>query len=140
MMGYPADTIEYIEAHGTGTSVGDVVEIKALKKAFDAMGVTKKNFCGISSVKSNIGHLRYAAGSPGLIKAAMAIYNKILPPTANIEKINPKLEIEDSPFYILTEKNRGGRILPIREEQMSVLMDSVAQITALHWKNSDPNL
>jgi len=56
--------------------VGDVVEIKALKKAFDAMGVTKKNFCGISSVKSNIGHLRYAAGSPGLIKAAMAIYNK----------------------------------------------------------------
>jgi len=50
MMGYPADTIEYIEAHGTGTSVGDVVEIKALKKAFDAMGVTKKNFCGISSV------------------------------------------------------------------------------------------
>lgn len=104
MMGYPADTIEYIEAHGTGTSVGDVVEIKALKKAFDAMGVTKKNFCGISSVKSNIGHLRYAAGSPGLIKAAMAIYNKILPPTANIEKINPKLEIEDSPFYILTEK------------------------------------
>jgi len=100
MMGYPADTI-----------------IKALKKAFDAMGVTKKNFCGISSVKSNIGHLRYAAGSPGLIKAAMAIYNKILPPTANIEKINPK--------------NRGGRILPIREEQMSVLMDSVAQIKNL---------
>ncbi|HOM01630.1 MAG TPA: SDR family NAD(P)-dependent oxidoreductase [Acetivibrio sp.] len=106
MTNYSTETIEYIEAHGTGTTVGDVVEIKALKKAFEAMGVTKKNFCGISSVKSNIGHLRYAAGSPGLIKAAMAIYNKILPPTANVETINPKLEIEDSPFYILTEKKQ----------------------------------
>ncbi|RXE59184.1 type I polyketide synthase [Acetivibrio mesophilus] len=106
MSNYNADTIEYIEAHGTGTSVGDVVEIKALKKAFEAMGVTKKNFCGISSVKSNIGHLRYAAGSPGLIKAAMALHNKILPPTANVENINPKLGIEDSPFYILTDKKQ----------------------------------
>ncbi|GAE88150.1 type I polyketide synthase [Acetivibrio straminisolvens] len=106
MTNYAADTIEYIEAHGTGTTVGDVVEIKALKKAFEAMGVTKKNFCGIGSVKSNIGHLRYAAGSPGIIKASMALYNKILPPTANIETINPKLEIENSPFYILTEKKQ----------------------------------
>lgn len=104
MAGYHVDTIEYVEAHGTGTIVGDVVEISALKKAFNALEVTRQNYCGISSVKSNIGHLRYASGAPSLIKASLALYNKILPPTANIETINPKLKLEDSPFYILTDK------------------------------------
>ncbi|NLD47429.1 MAG: SDR family NAD(P)-dependent oxidoreductase, partial [Clostridiaceae bacterium] len=61
-------------------------------------------FCGLGSVKSNIGHLRYAAGVPGLMKAALAISNKVLPPTANLKNVNPRLGLDDSPFYILSEK------------------------------------
>ncbi len=103
MADYPIDTVELIEAHGTGTVVGDVIEISSLKKAFQGLGATKQNYCGISSVKSNIGHLRTAAGAPSLIKTAFALHNKILPPVADVRKINPKLQLEGSPFYILTE-------------------------------------
>ncbi len=103
MAGYSVDTIEMIEAHGTATIVGDVVEVNALKRAFAALGATKKSYCGLTSVKSNIGHLKSAAGIPGLIKAVLAIHHKTLPPTANFKEINPKLQIEDSPFYIIDE-------------------------------------
>jgi acyl transferase domain-containing protein/NAD(P)-dependent dehydrogenase (short-subunit alcohol dehydrogenase family)/acyl carrier protein len=104
MSGYSADTIDYIETHGTGTVVGDVVEVSALKKAFQNMGITRQNFCGLGSVKSNIGHLRYASGAASMIKVALALHQKTLPPTANIQKVNPKLQLEGSPFYILTDK------------------------------------
>ncbi|MFP4015581.1 MAG: beta-ketoacyl synthase N-terminal-like domain-containing protein, partial [Halanaerobiales bacterium] len=103
MVNYPADTIELIEAHGTGTIVGDVVEISALKNAFSNLGVNRENYCGVGSIKSNIGHLRNAAGGAGLIKASLALNNKILPPSANIKEINPKLALEGSPFYILKD-------------------------------------
>ncbi len=103
MAGYPVDTIEMIEAHGTATIVGDVVEVNALKRAFAALGATKKNYCGLTSVKSNIGHLKSAAGIAGFIKAVLAIHHKMLPPTASFKEINPKLQIEDSPFYIIDE-------------------------------------
>ena len=106
MAGYPVDTIEYVEAHGTGTSVGDEVEVEALKEAFLNLGAKRKNYCGLGSVKSNIGHLRYASGAPGMIKSCLALYNKILPPTAGVKEVNPKLKIEDSPFYIVTEKKK----------------------------------
>ncbi|MDQ2086118.1 SDR family NAD(P)-dependent oxidoreductase [Herbivorax sp. ANBcel31] len=106
MAGYPVDTIELVEAHGTGTPVGDQVEVEALKEAFLNLGAERKNYCGIGSVKSNIGHLRYASGAPGMIKGCMALYNKILPPTANVQEVNPKLRIEDSPFYILNESKK----------------------------------
>lgn len=103
MAGYPVDTIEMIEAHGTGTIVGDVVEVSALKKAFAELGAQKENFCGVGSIKSNIGHLKNAAGIAGFIKATLALQNKILPATANIVEINPKLQLEGSPFYILQD-------------------------------------
>lgn len=103
MAGYSVDTIEYIEAHGTATTVGDVVEVAGLKKSFAALRATKKNYCGLSSVKSNIGHLKSAAGIAGFIKAALALQHKVLPPNANFQEINPKLEIDDSPFYIIKE-------------------------------------
>jgi acyl transferase domain-containing protein len=106
MAGYPVDTIEYVEAHGTGTAVGDEVEVEALKEAFLNLGAQRKNYCGLGSVKSNIGHLRYASGAPGMIKNCLALYNKIIPPTANVEEINPKLKIEESPFYIVSEKKK----------------------------------
>jgi acyl transferase domain-containing protein len=103
MAGYPVDTIELVEAHGTATIVGDVVEIDGLKQAFNNLGYTRKNFCGLSSVKSNIGHLKSAAGIAGFIKAALALHHKKLPPTAGFQEINPKLQLEDSPFYILDD-------------------------------------
>lgn len=103
MAGYSVDTVEMIEAHGTATSVGDVVEIAGLKQAFQNLGATRKQNCGLTSVKSNIGHLKSAAGIAGFIKAALALHHKTLPPTANFEEINPKLEIDDTAFYILDE-------------------------------------
>ncbi|MGB6031423.1 MAG: SDR family NAD(P)-dependent oxidoreductase, partial [Bacteroidota bacterium] len=103
MAGYPADTIELLEAHGTATIVGDVVEVDALKSAFSRLGVTGKQFCGLTSVKSNIGHLKSAAGIAGFIKTVLAIQNKTLPPTASFQEINPKLQLEESPFYVLDQ-------------------------------------
>ncbi len=103
MAGYSVDTIQLIEAHGTATVVGDVVEVEGLKKAFANLGSTRKNYCGLTSVKSNIGHLKSAAGIAGFIKAALALHHKKLPPTASFQEINPKLQIDDSPFYIVNE-------------------------------------
>jgi acyl transferase domain-containing protein/acyl carrier protein len=101
--GYSVDTVELIEAHGTSTQVGDKSETNALKSAFAALGATRRGFCGIGSVKSNIGHLKSAAGIAGLLKAAMAIQNKWLPPTASFQRLSPAINLADSPFYILSE-------------------------------------
>ncbi|MBF0409457.1 MAG: SDR family NAD(P)-dependent oxidoreductase [Candidatus Riflebacteria bacterium] len=96
-------TIEMIEAHGTGTKVGDVIEISALNQVFPKAenGVP---WCGVGSVKSMIGHTKAAAGSAGLIKVAMALHNKVLPPTIKISKPAAPFEEKDSPFYLLTDK------------------------------------
>ncbi len=80
--GVDPQTIELIEAHGTGTKVGDAVEVSALK---DVFGQADSPWCAIGSIKSQIGHTKAAAGSAGLIKAAMALYNKTLPPTIKVE-------------------------------------------------------
>lgn len=102
-VGYPVDTVELIEAHGTSTQVGDKSEVNALKRAFSALGSSRKDFCGISSVKSNIGHLKSAAGIAGLLKASLALQHKWLPPTANFERQSPAINLVDSPFYVLAE-------------------------------------
>ncbi len=98
--GISPESISYIEAHGTATPLGDSVEIEALKQAFNT---PMKNYCGIGSVKSNIGHLDCTAGIAGLIKTALALKNKIIPSTLNITAANPKLNLIDSPFYLVTE-------------------------------------
>ncbi|MCK4766508.1 MAG: SDR family NAD(P)-dependent oxidoreductase [Candidatus Aminicenantes bacterium] len=95
-----AESIGYIEAHGTGTNLGDPVEIAALKLAFNT---DKRHFCGISALKSNVGHLDSAAGIAGFIKAVLALKEGKIPPTVHFTKANPKLELEDSPFYIAAE-------------------------------------
>ena len=94
-------TIEMVEAHGTGTKVGDVVEFEALKGVY-AEASEDKQWCALGSVKSQIGHTKAAAGSAGLIKASLALHNKVFPPTINIQKPNPKLGMEDSAFYLNT--------------------------------------
>jgi acyl transferase domain-containing protein/glutamate-1-semialdehyde aminotransferase len=97
-------TISYIEAHGTGTSLGDPIEIAGLTQAFRAGGANGNGFCAIGSLKSNIGHLDVAAGVAGLIKATLSLHNKILPASLNFHKANPKLNIESSPFLVNAEQ------------------------------------
>lgn len=101
--GVPASSISYVEAHGTATPVGDPIEVEGLRRAF-AKFTDKKQFCAIGSVKSNVGHLTAAAGVVGVIKTALAIYNKELPASLNAEPINPAINFEDSPFYPVTTK------------------------------------
>ncbi len=93
------ETISYIEAHGTGTPLGDPIEITALTKVFRS--VTDKNgFCAIGSVKTNVGHLDAAAGIAGLIKTALALQHGQLPPSLHFDQPNPKIDFDNSPFYV----------------------------------------
>ena len=96
------ETITYIEAHGTATPLGDPIEIKALTKVFRAK-TQKKGFCGIGSVKTNIGHLDAAAGVAGLIKTILALKHQQIPPSLNFETPNPECDFENSPFYVNTQ-------------------------------------
>lgn len=102
LAGVKPEDVDYIEAHGTGTSLGDPIEIAALTQVF-RQATKRKSYCAIGSVKSNIGHPVSAAGVSGLIKTALALYNKQLPPSINFSAPNPKINIEDSPFYINTK-------------------------------------
>ena len=100
--GIKPKTVGLIEAHGTGTPAGDTAETTALKTLFGKEN-PKKGHIALGSVKSQIGHTKNAAGVAGLIKAAMALHHKILPATINVQEPNPKLELENSPFYLNTE-------------------------------------
>lgn len=93
------ETITYIEAHGTGTPLGDPIEIAALRQAFST-STQKQGFCAIGSVKTNIGHLDAAAGMAGLIKTVLALKNKHIPPSLHFENPNPKIDFANSPFYV----------------------------------------
>ncbi len=98
-----ADEISYIEAHGTATPLGDPIEVAALTKAFRTT-TNKTQFCGLGSVKSNIGHLDAAAGVAGLIKIALSAYNKKIPATLHFNKPNPRIDFQNSPFFVV-DKN-----------------------------------
>lgn len=93
------ETITYIEAHGTGTPLGDPIEIAALTHAFRAT-TEKTEFCKIGSVKTNIGHLDTAAGVAGLIKTVLALHHKMLPPSLHFEQPNPQIDFANSPFRV----------------------------------------
>jgi acyl transferase domain-containing protein/thioesterase domain-containing protein/acyl carrier protein len=95
------ETVSYIEAHGTGTTLGDPIEIAALTQAFRA-STEKKGFCAIGSVKTNIGHLDVAAGVAGLIKTVLALKRHELPPSLYFEQPNPQIPFANSPFYVNT--------------------------------------
>ncbi|MEH2042433.1 SDR family NAD(P)-dependent oxidoreductase [Nostoc sp.] len=95
------ETITYIEAHGTGTVLGDPIEIAALTQAFRS-STQKKGFCAIGSVKTNIGHLDTAAGVTGLIKTVLALKHKQIPPSLHFTSPNPEIDFANSPFYVNT--------------------------------------
>ncbi|MEE4383726.1 MAG: polyketide synthase, partial [Pseudomonadales bacterium] len=94
-----ADAIEYVECHGTGTPVGDPIEITALTQAFRE-STDRAGFCRVGSVKSNIGHLDTAAGVASLIKASLALEHGLIPASLNFEAPNPEIPFEGSPFRV----------------------------------------
>jgi acyl transferase domain-containing protein/thioesterase domain-containing protein len=93
------ETIGYIETHGTGTKIGDLIEIEGLTKAFRYF-TDKAGFCKIGSLKSNIGHLDVASGIAGLIKTIFCVKNKVIPATLHFNKLNSNIELDQTPFKI----------------------------------------
>jgi acyl transferase domain-containing protein len=100
--GVTPESISYIEAHGTGTPLGDPIEVAAATKVFRA-STKAKGFCAIGTAKTNVGHLDIAAGATGLIKTVLSLKNRQLPPTLHFERPNAKLDLENSPFYVNTK-------------------------------------
>ncbi len=94
-------TIAYLETHGTGTPLGDPIEIAALTEVFGTTGHGKRQ-CALGAVKTNIGHVDAAAGAAGFIKAVLALQYRTIPPTLHFEKPNPETGLSDSPFYVNT--------------------------------------
>lgn len=107
----PIDTIQYIEAHGTGTALGDPIEINGLKKAFHALAIqqNRKNlahhYCGIGSVKTHIGHLESAAGIAGVIKVLLSMQHEKIPGNLHFSELNPYIELDNTPFYIVNKNH-----------------------------------
>ncbi|MEW6737740.1 MAG: polyketide synthase, partial [Acidobacteriota bacterium] len=97
--GIEAESISYVETHGTATALGDPVEVAALTKAFRAH-TDKKQFCALGSVKTNIGHLDAAAGVAGLIKTVLALEHKMLPASLHYQQANTQIDFANSPFYV----------------------------------------
>jgi acyl transferase domain-containing protein/acyl carrier protein len=151
LAGVNPETITYIEAHGTGTSLGDPIEIAALTQAF-RLGTQRNGFCAIGSAKSNIGHMDSAAGIAGLIKTVLALEHGLIPPSLHFQKPNPAIDFENSPFFVntklsewkpdgmprragvssfgiggtnahvvLEEAPKGGKNLSLRPEQLLIL-------------------
>ncbi len=102
LAGVEPETINYIETHGSGTVLGDPIEISALTNVFRE-STDKKGFCAIGSVKTNIGHLDAAAGVTSLIKATLALKHQQIPPSLNFEEPNPEIDFANSPFYVNTK-------------------------------------
>ena len=106
--GISPKTIGYIETHGTGTELGDPIEINGLKKAFkkalkgEQIDFSNK-YCALGTVKTNVGHLEAAAGITGLIKTVLSMEHQKIPPLIHLEELNPQIKLEDSPFYIVQE-------------------------------------
>ncbi|MEP6802071.1 MAG: amino acid adenylation domain-containing protein [Acidobacteriota bacterium] len=96
-----ADSIGYVETHGTGTPLGDPIEIAGLTRAFRA-STDGKRFCAIGSVKPNVGHLDTASGVTGFIKAALAVSTGVIPPSLHFESANPAADLDNSPFFVNT--------------------------------------
>ncbi len=109
--GVQAESISYVEAHGTATELGDPIEIAALTKAYRSQ-TDRQQYCAIGSVKSNVGHLDRAAGISGLIKTVLALRHEELPASLHYEHPNPEIDFAQSPFYVnaqLRAWKRGGK-------------------------------
>jgi len=99
------ESISYVETHGTGTFIGDPVELSALTQAFRE-GTPRNNFCAIGSVKTNIGHADVAAGIAGLIKTVLALEHQLIPPSLHFKTPNPQIDFVQSPFFVNTKLSK----------------------------------
>ncbi|MDP5362004.1 MAG: type I polyketide synthase, partial [Paracoccaceae bacterium] len=139
MAGTPADTIDYIECHGTGTYLGDPIEVAALTEAFNET-TDDIGFCKLGSVKTNIGHLDTAAGVAGLIKTALSLHHKQIPASLGYEKPNPAIDFETSPFKVndtLTDwtshkgpRRAGVNSLGVGGTNAHVVLEEAPQVSA----------
>ncbi len=111
--GVTADQITYIEAHGTGTVMGDPIEMAALTQAFRST-TDKKQYCAIGSLKTMVGHMDCAAGIGGLIKASLAVKNRFIPASLHFESPNPEIDFETSPFAVNTQSREWTGLGPLR--------------------------
>jgi len=103
LAGVSPDSIGYVEAHGTGTPLGDPIEMAALTKAFRTH-TKAKQFCAVGTAKTNVGHLDIAAGITGLIHATHIVRDGVFPPTLHFQKPNPKLDLENTPFFLNSKR------------------------------------
>lgn len=102
LAGVESDSIGYVETHGTGTLLGDPIEIAALTRAFRP-GTTRQQYCAIGSAKTNFGHTDAAAGITGFIKAVLTLHHGEIPPSIHFDEPNPDIDFENSPFFVNTE-------------------------------------
>ncbi|MBI5239958.1 MAG: SDR family NAD(P)-dependent oxidoreductase [Elusimicrobia bacterium] len=119
--GFGPETVELVEAHGTGTTVGDAAEVQALGEVFGKNAQGRSRWCALGSVKSMIGHTKAAAGAAGLIKAALSLHHKVLPPTIKVESPIKPLAAPETPFYLNTEKRPWLRGAQPRRAAVSAL-------------------
>ena len=123
--GFSPSTVELIEAHGTGTKLGDPVEVHGLRMAFSRLWehagapCEERGFCGLGSVKTNIGHLEGAAGIAGVLKVLLGFQHGRIPASLNLKEVNPLIRIENTPFYFVTKtqdwpvrRDESGRAVP----------------------------
>ena len=108
-------TVSYIEAHGTGTALGDPIEINGLKKAFREMlekrglAAPAKPFCGIGAVKTNTGHLETAAAMAGIFKVILGMKHNTIPASIHLSEVNPYIQLENTPLYLVNKNRRWER-------------------------------
>ena len=154
--GIAADTVGYVEAHGTGTSLGDPIEITGLRTAFGDPAPGDAQYCGIGSVKTNVGHLETAAGIAGVLKVILALKARLLPPTLHVERVNPLVELDGTAFRLVTaaqpwqpRQDGAGRVLPRRAGASSfgyggtnahVLLEEAPPVERTHVTAGGPHL
>jgi polyketide synthase PksN len=114
--GITPDTVTYLELHGTGTELGDPVEVEGIKMAFKELAskqqkaISQNHYCGLGSVKTNIGHLEPAAGIAGLLKVILAMRHQKLPGTLHLQTLNPYISLQDTPFYVVEKTQTWNQL------------------------------
>ncbi|MCM2451867.1 non-ribosomal peptide synthetase [Agrobacterium vitis] len=116
--GINPETIRYVEAHGTGTALGDPIEVSALSEVYESL-TGERQFCGIGSVKPNIGHLDTAAGLAGCVKLAMSLRHRCLPAEINYTTPNPRVDFASSPFFVQERESRWDEQAPLVRAALS---------------------
>ena len=137
--GVDADSISYIEAHGSGTPVGDPIEIAALTKAFRTF-TQRSEYCAIGSVKTNVGHLDAAAAVAGMIKTVLALKHRQLPPSLHFNEANPEIDFPSTPFFVNTQLREWTSDGPRRAGVMSTGMGGTNAHIVLEEAPQPPRL